>query len=187
MTAVAKTNAGNPIMNGAITIKYYTDEDCSKGETDTAPTNAGVYYAKATLASTDNYAEQSAVAKIDISKVVLTATYISETIRSGATPALKVEVKGFVNDETTESAAGYVAPTVSNSNTAVGQYTLTPAGGSADNYDFGYVSGTLTILSRSSGGSSSSSTPTNTVSASTASNGKVSLDKRTAKSAIRLP
>ena len=144
MTAVAKTNAGNPIMNGAITIKYYTDEDCSKGETDTAPTNAGVYYAKATLASTDNYAEQSTVAKIDISKVVLTATYISETIRSGATPALKVEVKGFVNDETTESAAGYVAPTVSNSNTAAGQYTLTPAGGSADNYDFDYVSGTLT-------------------------------------------
>ncbi|MFQ9127585.1 MAG: InlB B-repeat-containing protein [Butyricicoccaceae bacterium] len=36
-------------------------------------------------------------------------------------------------------------------------------------------------LRHSSGGSSSSSTPTNTVSASTASNGKVSLDKSTAK------
>lgn len=42
-------------------------------------------------------------------------------------------------------------------------------------------------LRHSSGGSSPSSTPTNTVSASTASNGKVSLDKSTAKRAIRLP
>jgi hypothetical protein len=38
-----------------------------------------------------------------------------------------------------------VAPTVSNSHTAVGTYTLTPAGGAADNYEFSYVSGTLTI------------------------------------------
>lgn len=152
MTAVAKTSAGNSITNGTITIKYYTDKHCSEGGTETAPTNAGVYYAKATLAGTSNYAEQSAVAKIDISKVKLTATYISETIRSGATPALKVEAADFVKGETAESAAGYVPPTVSNSNTAVGQYTLTPAGGSADNYDFDYVSGTLTILSRSSCG-----------------------------------
>ena len=43
------------------------------------------------------------------------------------------------------------------------------------------VTADFATLRHSSGGSSSSSTPTNTVSASTASNGKVSLDKSTAK------
>ena len=223
MTATAKTSAGNEITNGAITIKYYTDEACSEGESETAPTNAGTYYAKATLTGTDNYAEASKVAKITISnatfsvtatgysgtydgkdhsitvtaegatvtystngtdyesiiptytnagtytvyykaakanhndvtgsvsveirKATLTATYAGEAIQYGQTPSLTVSVSGFVNGESADNAAGYQAPTVTADSANVGQYTLTPTGGQADNYTFNYTGGVLTISS----------------------------------------
>ncbi len=68
LTPVAKTAAGVEITGeNIITIKYYTNEACTEGETDTAPTDAGTYWAKATLTGTNNYAEVSNVAKITIS------------------------------------------------------------------------------------------------------------------------
>ena len=237
MSATAKTSAGTPIPDANFTIKYYTDEACTKGETEIAPTNAGTYYAKATLTATDNYVTSSAVAKIviqngtfsvrakgysgtydgtphaitveadegvtvtystdgesysaanpsftdageytvyykatqanhndvtgsvdvKISKAPLTATYVSETIRAGQTPVLAVNVTGFVNEETADTAEDYSAPTVANTNTAVGEYTLTPAGGTAKNYTFNYVSGTLVIRAASTSSSTSGSSST---------------------------
>ncbi|MGE4577645.1 MAG: leucine-rich repeat protein [Candidatus Methanomethylophilaceae archaeon] len=80
-----------------------------------------------------------------IAKATLTATYSGETVVFGTAPELTVNVTGFVGNETASTAGGYVAPTVSNSDTAVGTYSLTPAGGAADNYEFSYVAGTLTI------------------------------------------
>lgn len=74
MTATAKTSAGNEITGGAITIQYYTDENCTTGETDTAPTSAGTYYAKATLTGTDNYAEATKTAKITISNATFSVS-----------------------------------------------------------------------------------------------------------------
>lgn len=74
MTATAKTSAGNAITDGTITIKYYTDENCTTGEATTAPTAAGTYYAKAVLTGTDNYAEASKVAKITITKADFAVT-----------------------------------------------------------------------------------------------------------------
>ena len=74
MTATAKTSAGNEITDGTITIKYYTDESCTEGETSTVPTNAGTYYAKATLDGTDNYTEATKIAKIEISNATFSVT-----------------------------------------------------------------------------------------------------------------
>ena len=90
-------------------------------------------------------AETTTTTTADITAVQLVATYVSEEILVGETPVLKVNVTGFVNGETTSNAAGYKHPTVINSNTAIGTYTLTPQGGEATNYSFKYVSGTLTI------------------------------------------
>lgn len=87
---------------------------------------------------------------LTVDKATLTAAYAGETIYVGDTPALEVTVTGFVNGETAETAEGYAAPTLTNSNTAAGSYALTPTGGSAKNYDFTYVGGTLTIQNRSS-------------------------------------
>ena len=126
-------------------ISYSADAGNYKTYGSTAPTftDVGEYtvYYKAVKA---NHDDVTGSVMVKITPAVLTATYVSEAVRYGAAPALKVDVTGFVNDETAETAADYVAPTVANSNTAVGEYTLTPAGGSAKNYTFNYVSGTLT-------------------------------------------
>ena len=87
---------------------------------------------------------------VSIAKAKLTAKYVDETINYGRTPDLKVEVSGFVNGETAEKLqeiGEYTAPKVENVPTKVGKHTLTPANGSATNYEFEYKDGTLTILS----------------------------------------
>lgn len=113
-------------------------------------TDSGTYTATAVLSDTtnDTWSDGSTSNKTvawSIAKATLTATYSGETVVYGTDPELTVTVTGFVGDETASTADGYVAPTVSNSNTAIGTYSLTPAGGSADNYEFSYVAGTLTI------------------------------------------
>ena len=82
-----------------------------------------------------------------IKKAILRAEYISERVLIDNSPHLKVVVTGFVAGESAETAAGYSAPYVLDSNlpTETGSYTLTPMGGAADNYEFEYVSGTLHI------------------------------------------
>ena len=75
-----------------------------------------------------------------------------------ASYAASIKVTGFVNNETTENAKGYSAPFIAESELdqialdkiagkpVLGKtYTLTPSGGSADNYDFEYVGGILTV------------------------------------------
>ena len=110
------------------------------------PSGIGSYQVKATCAATTNYKAASAAAVgFSIVKAELTATYAGETVGYGQTPALTVTVTGFTGSDTAGNAAGYAAPTISNSNTAIGSYNLTPAGGAAANYSFVYVSGTLNI------------------------------------------
>lgn len=118
-----------------------------------APKNAGSYTAITTIDAADSsQSAGAATASVDysIEKAELTATYQSETIAEGATPALAVNVEGFVNGETaeTETAAGlYSAPTVpAPASVEAGQtYYLMPEGGTATNYTFNYASGDLTV------------------------------------------
>ena len=116
-------------------------------------TNAGSYSASVVLnpgyAWSDSTFDNRAVSW-SIAPAVLTASYVSETVSAGCSPSLQVSVTGFVNGETASTAAGYVAPTVSSPSLSPGSYVLVPSGGSARNYSFSYVPGTLTI-----GGSSS--------------------------------
>ncbi|MDO4280463.1 MAG: S-layer homology domain-containing protein [Peptococcaceae bacterium] len=106
--------------------------------------NAGTYTGTVYVYTGDGASHRIDVS-LTVKKAMLNATYQGETIRVGETPALTVEVKGFVNGETADTATGYTAPTVSTDKTAVGSYELTPVGGEATNYDFEYVPGTLTI------------------------------------------
>ncbi len=117
------------------------------GETVTNPTNVGDYTVIINRDAQDGYVAftQTIENGLVITHATLTATYVSETIKVGETPALAVTVEGFVNGETAATAAGYEAPTIANENTAAGTYTLTPTGGAAANYAFEYVAGTLTI------------------------------------------
>ena len=81
----------------------------------------------------------------EIKRAELTATYKGESIKSGESPNLEVEVTGFVNNETAETAAEYTAPTVTAPDTIESgkSYELTPSGGYAKNYEFTYVAGKL--------------------------------------------
>ncbi len=67
-TANSPTVSGNP-GNGTVTYKYYTNAECTQGETTAQPTNAGTYWVKASVEQTTNYkaantgAVQFAIAK----------------------------------------------------------------------------------------------------------------------------
>ena len=89
--------------------------------------------------------------KWSIQKAYLYARYEGEAIYDGQQPKLSLNLTGWVNDETPETAAGYVAPTIQMpEKLEVGQsYTLKPEGGSADNYEIKVLNsgaGTLTVL-----------------------------------------
>ena len=113
-------------------------------------TKAGTYTATVTLAEGYVWADGTTGSKQvswSIAPAPLTASYTSETVKYGENPAYAVEVAGFVGGENAGSAAGYVAPTVAApEKLEVNEsYTLTPAGGEAENYRFTYVSGTLSV------------------------------------------
>ena len=118
--------------------------------TGNTATNAGTYTATATLEKGYKWDDGTTADKTiswEISKATLTASPVIEegAVYTGQAPDVPCEVTGFVNDETEETAAGYVAPTVTHSNIDAGTYTVTPAGGEADNYAFEYTEGELTI------------------------------------------
>ena len=143
--------------------------------TVTPKTNlAAKSYSETIIMTTPDGASFDIPVNLTVAKATLTATYEGETIYVGKTPALTVHVTGFVNGEAEETAAGYTAPTVINTNTAAGTYPLTPTGGATDNYDFTYVGGVLTILS--SGGGSSSYI----ISVNSGRNGSVSVSPKSA-------
>lgn len=79
--------------------------------------------------------------KVNLSKKVVSA---DEEI-----PTASIEVTQFVNDETAETAAGYVAPEITGMPDTLekGQiYTVKTTGGSADNYTFGTGKADITVL-----------------------------------------
>ena len=136
-----------------VTYQWQKDGADIEGATSASYTvknvaDSGSYTVKITDA--DGKTAVSEAVTVSIAKAKLTAEYVDETINYGRTPDLKVEVSGFVNGETAEKLqeiGEYTAPKVENAPTKVGKHTLTPANGSATNYDFEYKDGTLTILS----------------------------------------
>jgi hypothetical protein len=140
---------GQIVNTGGVTL-YEWEYSADGGVTWVSgmPVNAGTYQVRASVEGTGVYASaMSNIVNFTIDKAVLTAIYAGETIAAGQVPALVVTVSGFVNGETSGTAAGYIAPIVTNTNTSAGTYMLTPSGGAALNYSFAYVSGILTISS----------------------------------------
>ena len=146
---VAKPSAQTGLTyTGAPQTGVAAGEGYSLAGTATA-TNAGNYEATATLE--DGYAwfdgtTDDVTVSWSIARATLTATYAGETVSVGTEPALGIDVEGFVAGETPLTAAGYKAPSVTApSLMTAGTYELTPAGGTAANYDFVYVAGALTV------------------------------------------
>ena len=123
MTATAKTSAENTITDGTITIKYYTDENCSSEGSATAPTDTGTYYAKAVLTGTDNYAEASKVAKITINNADFAVTAQGyDGVYDGQPHSITVTAEGAAVTYSTEENGTYseTNPTFTNA----GEYTV---------------------------------------------------------------
>ena len=123
-------------------------------------TYAGTYDVDLDLADPVNYTWEDGTVNTKsavwtINKAQLVVTYAGETVQKGAVPQLALTVTGFVNGETADTARNYTAPTLSATDLSVGAHELTPTGGSADDYEFTYVSGTLTVTDTASDPSTS--------------------------------
>lgn len=88
-----------------------------------------------------------------IAKAQLTATYVGDRVFVGEEPSYAVRVEGFVNGESAETAKGFALPVVSAPAQLVPGTTemLVPEGGSATNYAFTYVGGTLRVVAGEQG------------------------------------
>ncbi len=105
--------------------------------------NAGT--ATATITGIGNYSG-SVEREFTISKASLNIAYKGETITFGDTPQLKLEYDHFVSGENESVLTTPVKLEATNAN--VGEYTLTPSGASASNYDITYSGGVLKIEPR---------------------------------------
>ena len=117
--------------------------------TSTANTFSGTgnYGIAASGATDDNYSFQYQDGTLSITKALLTATAQNASRTYGdANPALTVGYSGFKNGET-QSVLSTLATATSSANafSNVGNYGISASGAAADNYDFNYTDGTLSV------------------------------------------
>lgn len=101
-----KTYDGTPVTNpavtkgsadGTVTYKYYTNEECTAGETSAPPTNAGNYWVKATVSGSSTHADATSAEKsFTISRADYTFNYTGTTTATvgSAMPATDSSAKG---------------------------------------------------------------------------------------------
>ncbi|MEQ8415692.1 MAG: Ig-like domain-containing protein [Imperialibacter sp.] len=111
-------------------------------------TGLGSVTVRATQAGDDDYNPAAQVSRsFEVGKAALTATAENKQMTYGdALPDLTYTVTGFVNSETADVIAGNIeATTEASASSDAGEYAITVSGGTAENYEFSYVDGTLTI------------------------------------------
>ena len=115
--------------------------------TATATSPVGTYQITGSKGSVTNNNVTFVSGVLTVTKAMLTVTADNCTMtQGGQMPELTLTYSGFKNDETasvltTRPTASCVATSESNT----GEYEITVSGGEAQNYDFTYVAGTLTI------------------------------------------
>jgi len=129
------------IRDGDLDLEKGTDYTVIYSDNVSAGTNT----AKATITGKGNYTG-SADKMFTINKAQLTVTPDDKTYNVGDNIELTVSYDGFVDGDdedvlTTEPTASYGTADV----TKPGSYEITASGGVAQNYDFVYETGTLTI------------------------------------------
>ena len=186
--APVPTSATNGTDN--VTYLYKVKDADDTTYSDTLPINAGDYTVKATFAATDNYNEVTATADFTIAKATPAVAISASPSNLTGGGLVELTVSGVPTE-------GLLAVTCDNGITvndkdgkytaqlpnATKDYTFTAKYTGTDNYNDVEKTCVVKVTRKSSHSSSSgsSTTPTNIVSASTASNGKVALDKSTAK------
>ena len=142
MTASATTSAGNTITgDDAITIDYYTNPGCEGSAMADPPTDAGIYYVKATLNGTGNYAETFTVATLTIKRAdfQVSANGYAETY-DGQPHSISVTAEDDVT--VTYSRNGYTYTAENPTFTDTGTYTVYYK---AEKQNYNDVTGVLTV------------------------------------------
>ena len=108
---------------------------------------AGAATITATQAGNDSYLPFSREFTLTVNKAMLTITANDCTKQQGeANPALTVSYSGFKYNDTAASLTKQpTVTTTATTNSPVGTYPITPSGAASSNYEFTYVSGTLTV------------------------------------------
>lgn len=115
--------------------------------TATLTSGVGTYEIKVGEASTPNYSISYVNGTLTITPRTLTASVGNyERIYNEENPAFVVNYEGFVGDDDVKVlTSNAVASTSATKTSDVGTYKINVTGGNADNYNFSYSSGVLTI------------------------------------------
>jgi len=156
ITATSQTMTyGGPVPTLAVTYSGFVNGDGPSSlstppsitTTATSASPVAGYPIHVTGAVNNNYSISYVDGTMTVGKARLTVTANNQTMSlGGPLPALTLSYSGFVNGDGVSSLSP--APTATTTATAAspaGTYTITPAGGSATNYSFNYVNGTLTV------------------------------------------
>ena len=167
---------GKPRAEGGLVYTGEEQQGVPEGEGyelsgDYRATEAGSYTAVVTLKGGYAWADGS-TAPVEvawsIAKVELKAILVGSSFLVGNEPMeAVVDVVGFVNGETAETAKGYKAPYAKLPERWIAGkefYDITPEGGEAANYSFAYVKGRLARIAKNASvaGHSSKELPTGT-------------------------
>jgi hypothetical protein len=139
--------------NNTMAPIVYASSDNSVAEINDAQLTskkAGTVTITASQAAGDGFAAGSTSVTLTIQKKELIITAHSPVITYGNTPpSYTCQYSGFANNETESvltTLPSFSCSATSQSN--VGTYAITPSGAAAQNYNFSYVNGTLTIQKR---------------------------------------
>lgn len=123
------------------------DETPVAATTATKKSDAGKYPITIEGGSSTNYEFEKQTGMLTINKRVVTAKARSYTRKyNEKNPKFEIDYEGFVNDDDKSVIlAPLVARCAATNGSDVGVYDITLSGGEADNYNFEYVSGQLTI------------------------------------------
>lgn len=113
----------------------------------TQTSNVGTYEIKVGETSSPNYSILKINGTLTITpRILMVSVENHERLYNEDNPAFEIKYDGFVNNENeTVLSAKPIASTTAIKSSDVGTYPINVTGGSADNYIFSYISGTLTI------------------------------------------
>ena len=137
-----------PAATDCGTVQYMGENGAFSSSLPTR-TNAGTYYVYYKVIGDANHNDTGVLGPVEVKmdKAPLTIIAKNHTITYGDAPANNgVDYSGFVNGETASALGGTLSYSYSYEQYGnVGEYTITPAGLSSNNYEISYTKGTLTV------------------------------------------
>ncbi len=149
--ATRQYGLANPALTGTITgFRNGNTASVVSGltykTTATQSSNVGSYTITGSGATATNYVFKYVNGALTITPATLTVTADNKTRQYGvANPALTGDITGFRNGDKSSVVSGLVYKTTATQASNVGTYAITGSGGTATNYVFAYVNGTLTV------------------------------------------